>query len=119
MRKKFHTVEEYLSALPKPARDSAERLRKIIRRTAPRAEEVISYNLPAFRWHGMLAWYGVFKVHLGLYPKASAIAAFRRELAGYKTSKGAIQFPLGKPIPETLVARIIKFRIKENRRRSA
>lgn len=112
--KKFQTVDEYISALPQPARDAVGTLRQAIRKTAPQAEEVISYNIPAFKWNGILVWYAAFKNHIGLYPRVSAIAAFKTELAPYKTSKGAIQFPLGQSIPLTLVKKIVKFRIKEN-----
>jgi uncharacterized protein YdhG (YjbR/CyaY superfamily) len=112
--KKFETVDEYLSALPQHARAVAASLRQTIRQAAPQAEEVISYNIPAFRWNGILVWYAVFKKHVGLYPKASAIAAFQSELAPYKTSKGAIQFPIDQPIPAGLVKKIVKFRIEEN-----
>lgn len=112
--KKFQTTDEYLSTLPQPARDAATRLRQAIRQTAPQAEEAISYNMPAFKLNGILVWYAAFKNHIGLYPKASAIVAFKDQLAPYKTSKGAIQFPLDRPIPLNLVKQIVKFRIKEN-----
>jgi uncharacterized protein YdhG (YjbR/CyaY superfamily) len=112
--KKFHTVDEYLLALPKSVRDTVEGLRKTIRQAAPQAQEVVSYNMPAFKWNGMLVWYAAFKKHIGFYPKASAIVAFKEELASYKTSKGAIQFPIEKPIPAGLVKKIVKFRLKEN-----
>lgn len=112
--KKFETVDEYLSALPQPARGAAAILRQAIQQAAPQAEETISYNMPAFRLNGILVWYAAFKNHIGFYPKASAIAAFKADLAAYKTSKGAIQFPLGKPIPLNLVKQIVKFRIKES-----
>ena len=112
--KKFETVDEYLSALPQHARAVAASLRQTIRQAAPQAEEVISYNMPAFRWKGILVWYAAFKKHVGLYPKASAIAAFQSELAPYKTSKGAIQFPIDRPIPAGLVKKIVKFRVEEN-----
>lgn len=115
--KKFESVDEYLSALPQQAAESAASLRQIIRQAAPEAEEVISYNMPAFRWNGILVWYAAFRNHIGLYPKASAIAIFQSELAPFKTSKGAIQFPLDRPIPAALVKKIVKFRIKENSRR--
>jgi uncharacterized protein YdhG (YjbR/CyaY superfamily) len=92
-------------------------LRTVIRQAAPGAEEVISYNMPAFKWNGMLVWYGAHTEHVGLYPKASAITAFKDELAGYKTSKGAIQFPIKRPIPTALVKKIVKFRLEENARR--
>lgn len=116
--KKFRTVDEYISATPKKARDLVESLRKIIRQAAPQAEEVIHYNMPAFKQNGMLVWYAAFKEHIGLYPKASAIAAFKAELAGYKTTKGAIQFPIAKAIPAGLVKKIVKFRLKENEQQS-
>ena len=108
------SVEDYLSKLPANTREKAESLRNAIRQAAPEAEEAVSYNIPAFRWKGMLVWYAAFKNHIGFYPKASAIAAFKKELAGYKTSKGAIQFPIDEPIPVALVKRIVKFRLREN-----
>jgi uncharacterized protein YdhG (YjbR/CyaY superfamily) len=112
--KNVQTVDEYLSALPKEVRDILAGLRKTIRQAAPQAEEVISYNMPAFRWNGMLVWYAAHKDHIGFYPRASAILAFKDELAGYKTSKGAIQFPIEEAIPTNLVKKIVKFRLKEN-----
>lgn len=113
--KKFKHVEEYIAALEEAPKARLKELRKIIREAAPKAEEVISYNIPAFKWNGaLLVWYAAFKGHIGFYPKASGIAAFKSELAGYKTSKGAIQFPLEKPIPPGLVKKIVKFRMKEN-----
>jgi len=115
--KTFQTVDEYFSASPKPARDVLEIMRKTIRQAAPQAEEVISYNIPAFKWNGMLVWYAAFKAHIGFYPRASAIVAFKKDLAGYKTSKGAIQFPIEKGIPTGLVKKIVKFRLRENERK--
>ncbi|HEY6465523.1 MAG TPA: DUF1801 domain-containing protein [Candidatus Acidoferrales bacterium] len=113
--KKFKTVSEYIAALPKAARARLQEIRKIIRAAAPGSEEAISYNIPAFKTNGAsLVWYAAFKEHIGLYPRVSAIAAFKDELAGYKTSKGAIQFPIEKPIPARLVKRIVKFRLEEN-----
>lgn len=114
--KTIHTVDEYLSALPKSSKDKLEVLRRTIRKAAPEAEEVISYNMPSFKWNGMLVWYAAFKKHIGFYPKPSAIAAFQHKLTLYKTSKGAIQFPMDQPIPEELVKEIVRFRVKENSR---
>lgn len=117
--KRFKTVAEYIAALPKPARARLQELRKIIRLSVPQAEDAISYNIPAFKIDGSpLVWYAAFKEHVGLYPKASVIAAFKTKLAAYKTSKGAIQFPLEKPIPVRLVKSIIRFRLKENAAKS-
>jgi uncharacterized protein YdhG (YjbR/CyaY superfamily) len=115
--KKYASVEDYIAALPAEARGKLQSLRKIIRQSAPEAEEVISYNMPAFKWNGMLVWYGAHSKHIGLYPRGSAIEAFKDELAGYKTSKGAIQFPIEKPIPTALVKKIVKFRLEENARK--
>lgn len=115
--KKFETVDEYLSLLPPQATELIASLRRVIRQAAPEAEEVISYNMPAFKWNGILVWYAAFKNHIGLYPKASAIVAFKSALGPYKTSKGAIQFPIDEPIPAALVTKIVKYRVKENTRR--
>src|SRR5215813_7642539 len=114
LMKNWKTVDEYFSGLPKDVRPVLETLRKTIKQAAPKAEEVISYNIPAFKFNGMLVWYAAFKRHVGLYPKASGIAAFKDELTAYKTSKGAIQFPLDEGIPVSLVKKIVKFRLKEN-----
>lgn len=115
--KKFQSADDYLSALPQPARDAVASLRQAIQQAAPQAEEAISYNMPAFRQNGILVWYAAFKNHVGLYPKPSAIAAFKVELMPYKTSKGAIQFPIDQPIPTNLIKKIVKFRLKENSRK--
>ena len=115
--KKYASVEEYFAAMPADVRGKLRSLRKTIRQSAPEAEEVISYNMPAFKWNGMLVWYGAHTEHIGFYPRSSAIAAFEDDLAGYKTSKGAIQFPIDKPIPTALVKKIVKFRLAENVRK--
>jgi uncharacterized protein YdhG (YjbR/CyaY superfamily) len=111
---KFKSVDEYLSASQEEARKRLKELRRIIRQAAPHAEEVISYNMPAVKWNGMLVWYAAFKKHIGFYPMASAIAAFKQDLKHYKTSKGAIQFPMDEPIPAGVVKKIVKFRLREH-----
>lgn len=111
--KKWKTVEEYMSALPKNSRDILQDLRKTIKEVVPTAEEVISYNIPAFKLNRILVWYGAYEKHTGLYPTSSPIRIFKDELAGYKTSKGAIQFPVEKAIPKSLVKKIVKLRVKE------
>lgn len=113
----FHTIDEYFDSLPKTKRGMLESLRKTIRQAAPQAKEVISYNMPAFELNGLLVWYAAFKKHIGFYPRSSAITAFKGELKDYKTSKGAIQFPIEQDIPTTLVKKIVKFRVKENEQR--
>jgi uncharacterized protein YdhG (YjbR/CyaY superfamily) len=112
-------VEEYLSSMPKPTRQILEGLRKIIKQTAPQAEEGISYNMPAFKYHGALVFYAGYVNHIGFYPTSTPIVAFKKELAAYKTSKGAIQFPIGKAIPVTLVKNIVRYKLKENQEKAS
>ena len=110
----FKTVGEYFKTLPKNQKDILEDLRQTIKQVVPEAEEVISYNMPAFKHHGMLVWYAAYQNHIGFYPTGSPIKVFKEELTNYKTSKGAIQFPVDKPIPKALVKKIVKFKLKEN-----
>ena len=111
---KFKTVDEYLSALPANTKGILKEVRKTIKQAAPQAEELISYNIPAFTLHGRLVYYAAFKNHIGFYPVSSAIKAFQKELSDYKTSKGAIQFPIERPIPFGVITKIVRFRVKEN-----
>lgn len=110
----FETIDDYHALVPAEVRRLLDILRKAIRSAAPDAEEVISYNMPGFRWNGMLVWYAANKHHIGFYPSASPLVVFKDELTPYKTSKGAIQFPLDRPIPVALVKKIVKYRIAEN-----
>jgi uncharacterized protein YdhG (YjbR/CyaY superfamily) len=111
--KKFTTIEEYHAAFPEETRVILESLRQTIKQAAPKAVEVISYNMPAFKQNMVLVYYAAYKEHIGFYPTASPIKVFAEELAKYKTSKGAIQFPIDKPIPKTLVKNIVKYRVAE------
>ncbi len=114
MNTKFQTVDEYIATFPPKTKKFLKDMRSTIKQAAPRAEEAISYNMPAFKLHGMLVWYAGYKEHIGFYPKPAVIHAFKKDLAEYKLSKGAIQFPLDQPLPHDLIARIVKYRIKEN-----
>ena len=111
---KFKTVDQYLSAFPSSTKVLLKKIRETVKEVAPQAEELISYNMPGFRWNGMLVWYAAYKQHIGFYPTPSAIKTFAQELSQFKTSKGAIQFPIDKPIPASLVKKIVKFRMKQN-----
>jgi uncharacterized protein YdhG (YjbR/CyaY superfamily) len=111
---KFKTIDEYHSLFPANVQALLQELRITIRQAAPKAEEVISYNMPAFKLHGVLVYYAAYEKHIGFYPTASPIRVFKDELAGYKTSKGAIQFPIDKRIPKTLIKEIVKYRVKED-----
>ncbi|HTI90404.1 MAG TPA: DUF1801 domain-containing protein [Puia sp.] len=114
MNTKFQTVEEYLATFPPKTKKFLKDLRATIKQAAPQAEETISYNMPAFKLHGMLIWYAGYKEHIGLYPKTTVIQAFKKDLEEYKQSKGTIQFPLDQPLPLDLITRIVKYRIREN-----
>jgi len=118
MKTKFTSIDEYHSTVPKEVRDKLETLRKAIRQAAPDASEVISYNMPAFKQNRVLVYYAANKAHIGFYPTASPMVAFKKELAAYKTSKGAIQFPIDQAIPVALVKDIVKFRVEEDREKA-
>jgi uncharacterized protein YdhG (YjbR/CyaY superfamily) len=112
---KFKTVDEYLSTQPPKVKNLLSAFRKTIKQAAPEAEELISYNMPAFKFHGILVYYMAHKKHIGFYPGSSVITGiFKDKLTAYKTSKGTIQFPFEKPIPLSLVKEIVKYRVKQN-----
>ena len=111
---KFKTVDDYLSSLEENQKNILEELRKAIKKAAPEAKELISYNMPAFKFHGILIYYAIYKKHVGLYPASNTFGAFSEELKGYETSKGTIRFPVEKPLPLDLIERIVKFRVDEN-----
>jgi uncharacterized protein YdhG (YjbR/CyaY superfamily) len=107
-------MDEYISQFPMNVRGILEQLRKVIRESAPEAEETINYGIPTFRLNGNLVHFAAFKNHIGFYPNPSAVVAFKKELTPFKQAKGSIQFPLDKQIPFDLVKKIVKFRVKEN-----
>src|SRR5262245_46652530 len=115
-RIKATTIDEYLAALPDDQRAALERIRKSVKAAAPRAEECISYQLPAFRLDGKpLVAFGATASHCAFYPMSSlTIAAHKEELASYETSKGTIRFPAARTLPATLVRKLVKGRIAEN-----
>ena len=106
-------VDEYVATQPKDVQVILNKFRSTIKAAAPKAEEVISYQMPAYRYNGMLVFFAAWKTHIGLYP-AGAMKAFEKELEGYERSKGTIKFPLDKRIPFGLISKIVKFRAKEN-----
>jgi uncharacterized protein YdhG (YjbR/CyaY superfamily) len=112
------TVEEYIAGFPEDTQKILELIRATIKKAAPKAEEVISYSMPAFRQKGILVYYAAQKNHIGFYPTASAIAAFKKDMVTYKGSKGTVQFPYDRPIPFDLISEIVKFRVKENDEKS-
>jgi uncharacterized protein YdhG (YjbR/CyaY superfamily) len=116
--KKPKDVDEYISSYPKEIRKLLEQFRATVKKAAPRAEETISYGMPAFKFNGMLVWFAAHSKHIGFYPRMSAIEKFQKELSVYKGAKGSVQFPLDKPLPLSLVSKIVKFRMQENLQRA-
>jgi uncharacterized protein YdhG (YjbR/CyaY superfamily) len=113
-RTRFNTIDEYIRTFPKSIQDILQELRRTIRKAAPEAEEAISYQIPTFKLNGNLVHFAAFKNHIGFFPTSSGIRAFKKELSGYELSKGTVRFPMDKPLPLSLVSRIVKFRVKEN-----
>ena len=110
------TVDEYLAGIPEPAHSTLKHVRAVIRSVVPKeTTEVISYGIPMFKYNGMLVGYAAFKNHCSLFPTGSRVLdQFEKELGGYRTSKGTIQFPPDRPLPDALVKKIVKARVKEN-----
>jgi uncharacterized protein YdhG (YjbR/CyaY superfamily) len=107
------TVADYIESYPAPVRDILKKLRAVIRTAAPQAVEKIGYGMPGYYLNGPLVYFAAHTAHIGFYALPGAIKAFAKELAGYRTSKGAIQFPLDRPLPVGLVRKMIAFRIAE------
>jgi uncharacterized protein YdhG (YjbR/CyaY superfamily) len=115
----FRSIDEYIATFPADIQALLETMRATIRAAAPEAEEKISYQMPTFFLNGNLVHFAAFKNHIGFYPASSGIEAFKDELVAYAGSKGAVRFPLDKPLPLDLVGRIVKLRVAENLDRAA
>ncbi len=109
---KFTTIEEYIATFPKETQNLLNLVRKTCKEVAPEATEGISYNMPALSYKGVLVYFAAFKNHIGFYPFPSGVEAFQAELGKYKTSKGAIQFPIKEPLPLELIKRIVEYRLQ-------
>lgn len=110
---KFKSIDEYHATFPANVQKLLTQLCKAIQQAAPQATETISYNMPAFKFHRNLVYYAAYKKHIGFYPSTRPLIVFKDELSAYKTSKGAIQFPLDKALPIALIKKIVKFRLNE------
>jgi uncharacterized protein YdhG (YjbR/CyaY superfamily) len=111
------SVDDYIASQPEPAREILTRVRTAIRKAVPRAEEMISYKIPAYKLHNLpVLYFAGWKKHFSLYPAtARVLAEFQDELAPYQISKGTIRFPLSQAVPVKLIERIARFRAKEVR----
>ncbi|MDR7000724.1 DUF1801 domain-containing protein [Neobacillus niacini] len=110
----FKSINEYILQFPLDVQKTLQSLRELIKELAPDAEEKISYQMPTFYIYGNLVHFAAYKNHIGFYPTSSGIANFKHEMSEYKSSKGAVQFPLDIPLPYELISKIIKFRVAEN-----
>jgi uncharacterized protein YdhG (YjbR/CyaY superfamily) len=113
-KNKAANVDEYIAGFPKEIQQLLKAVRATIKKAAPKAEEMISYQMPAYKYHGSLVYFAAFKNHIGFYATPTGHTAFKKELSVYKEGKGSVQFPHNQPLPLALISRIVKFRVKEN-----
>lgn len=113
------TIDEYIARCPEHVQAILSKIREIIRKAAPTAEETIKYQIPTFVLNGNLVHFAAFQNHIGFYPTPSGITKFKQELSAYKGAKGSVQFPLDAPIPVSLITKIVKFRVKETIEKAA
>jgi uncharacterized protein YdhG (YjbR/CyaY superfamily) len=108
------TIDNYIAQCSPEAQAILQKIRKIVRKVAPEAEERISYQMPAFAQNGMLIYFAAFKNHIGIFPPVKGDAQFQKDAAAYRNPKGNFKFPLDSPVPYALIERIAKFRLKEH-----
>lgn len=105
-------IDSYIKACPKETQELLKQIRSLIKKLLPKSEEAIKYGIPTFRmFNKNVVHFGGFKTHISFFPGADGVAEFEKELTKFKVSKGTIQFPLGKKLPSTLIAKIVKFRL--------
>lgn len=121
MKRASHsTIDEYIADYPADVQSILEKIRLTIKKAAPKAEETISYQIPAFKLNGrVLIYFAAFKNHVSVYPAPRGAEEFKDELAQYKGGKGTVQFPLTERIPYDLIRRIVKFKLKQNVEKAA
>jgi len=107
------SVDEYIAGFEGDVRTRLERIRATVRETAPRATEVISYGMPAYKMKKILVYFAAHKNHIGLYPTPAVTSVFKEELKPYEAGKGSIKFPNDKPMPYDLIRRIVEFKVRE------
>ena len=109
-------IDKFISKYPPEVQVMLQKIRALIRKSAPGAEEAMSYGIPTFKLNGKnLVHFSAFKEHIGFYPTPSGIEKFKKELSVYEGAKGSVKFPLNKPIPYALITKIVQFRVKEMR----
>ena len=110
----LETVDQYIAAFPTDVKKRMQQIRKAIKTAAPKADEVISYQMPGYKYFGMLVYFAAYKNHIGFYPGAGGILEFYKKLSSFKSAKGSVQFPHDRPIPYDIISKIVKFRVKQN-----
>jgi uncharacterized protein YdhG (YjbR/CyaY superfamily) len=115
-RERFETVDAYIDTFPENVQIILQEIRKVMKENAPEAEELISYQIPAFKYHGMLIYYSAYQKHVSVSTAPFIVfEIFEKELSAYKRSKSTVQFPLDQPVPYQLIGEMTKFRVKENK----
>jgi uncharacterized protein YdhG (YjbR/CyaY superfamily) len=117
--KTTNTIDEHIAQFPIATQKKLQEIRELVRSLAPGATEAISYGIPTFKLNGNLVHFAGYANHIGFYPGSEAIEVFKKELAGHKTSKGTIQFPLDQPLPLELIRKITLFRIEKNSKKKS
>lgn len=111
----YKDIDAYIATFPEDVQIILEKIRNTIHEAAPDATEAISYQMPTFKLNGNLVHFAAYKKHIGFYPTPNGVSGFKEELSKYPTSKGAVQFPLDRPIPYDLIKRIVKYRVGETK----
>lgn len=111
-------IDEYIAACPAAVQRRLQSIRRTVKKVVPGAQEKISYQIPTFTLVGNLIHFAAFKTHIGVYPGPAAIEALRAELAGFRTAKGTVQFPLDEPMPLKLIEKLVRFRVEQLSRRA-
>jgi uncharacterized protein YdhG (YjbR/CyaY superfamily) len=107
-------TDDFIAGFPVDVQKKLEQIRSTVKKIAPTASEAIAYGIPTFKLHGNLVHFSAYRSHIGFYPGATGVEAFKDRLGEYQCSKGAIQFPLDKPLPLQLIRDIVQFRVAEN-----
>jgi len=111
-------IDEYIGGFSKDVQTILEQIRATIKAAAPDAEEAIRYAIPTFTLKGNLVHFAAFKNHIGFYPAPTGMEAFQKELSGYKSGKGSVQFPLDEPMPLDLITKIVHFRVEQMQKKA-
>ncbi len=115
---KAGNMDQFIAAFSVDVQDRLRQIRMTIRKAAPEAGEKISYGIPTFSLHGNLVHFSAYRNHIGFYPSSSGIRAFQKELSGYTCSKGTVRFSFDKPLPLGLIAKMVRFRVRENKEKA-